>query len=209
MSAIATPPPAELVPLHRDPISSGSHVKALPRWIPPMPSAYRPQGRATYWHQPRSAYLKSDGIMVVSLWCGPSRFVDPALLVAVEPDCEFKCGTCVGRRLGYERAHGLIFQPVDHWALPKRCPSTSPDPDDWRLCLACGRKTNAARAPFGWGLAQHRPDPDLAVRFQPCYLHGWERMGLEFDHAARRETGRLRCSAHACSHVTDRKAPTC
>lgn len=175
-----------LVRLHRDPIVHGSHVLALPAWLPPSGHP-----NASYWHMPRSASLRADGTLHVNLWCGPFRNYDAATFAATsDPPDELRCGTCVGRRAGYDRENGMIFAPRDHWALPKVCPSTTPDPADLRLCLACGRRTNAARGFNSYGLAFHAPDAALADRFSPCPRHGWERMWVRDD--------TLVCTAFRC-----------
>lgn len=181
-----------VVQLHRDSIAfGGEHVLELPAWIPPSRHPL-----AAYWHQPRSAYRADDGRLIVHLWCGQGRYYaagEPVLDLA--PPNELRCGTCIGRRLGYDRDQGAIFQPVDHWALPARCPSTTPDPNDLRLCFACGRPTNAARGWWSYGLAMHGPGPALADRFEPCPLHGWQRI------ETRQEPLRLVCGFFSCEHV--------
>lgn len=175
----------ELVRLHRDPIPAGVHVLALPPWVPPARDA------AAYWHQPRSAFLRSDGRISILFWCGQCRYETLETLAATDqPPPELRCGTCVGRRAGYDRADGLIFRPHDHWALPKVCPSTDPDPDDLRLCAACGRRTNCARGWNAYGLARHAPDPALADRHSPCPRHGWREM--------RWRDGVLACGSWSC-----------
>lgn len=175
-----------LVQLHRDPITEGVHVLALPMWVPPA----RQLG-SSYWHIPRSANLKADGRVSVHFWCGPFRYyqADELNLTAVPPS-ELRCGTCVGRRNGYDRINGTIFRPRDHWELPSVCPSTTPDPDDLRRCVACGRPTNAARGWTAYGLARHAPDAALAERFAPCPRHGWRDMQIR--------DGTLACCAWGC-----------
>lgn len=170
-----------MISLHRDPIHEGEHIDDLPRWLAPI-------GGGAYWHVPRSAHRLNDGTLLVSFWCGPFRRYasEPSDL---NPPAEMKCGTCVGRSLGYRRDGGLIFRPRDHWKLPARCPG-----DDWeegtRNCFACGRQTNWARRE--WGIAYHRPDAALAERFAPCLLHGWSRMSAR--------DGLLVCTSWRCSH---------
>lgn len=164
----------DVVLLHRDPLASEKyeHVAELPAWIGP--------GRAgTYWHQPRSAHrhcppLRSDCDIVVSTWCGQALYRLEAGLYAVdEPPEDLRCGTCLGRRLGYDREDGAIFQPRDHWTLPTYCPGESGD--DGRNCFACGARTRIAGG-YRTTEARHRPTPELAVRFEPCPAHGWSRM---------------------------------
>lgn len=168
-----------LVPLLREP-ADGARVLALPPWIGPGPRSH-----ALYWHRPRSAYVRHDGegpLLIVSLWCGPSRFVsetprrrplfagpDYVRLTDVEPP-EFKCGTCVGRLEGHLRADGLIFAPRDAFALPAWCPGEG----DPHLCFACGFKTRARRGWWTGGESPHRPLPALVERCEPCPRHGWE-----------------------------------
>lgn len=176
-----------LVRLHRDPIVSGAHVLALPAWLPPST-----QKGATYWHQPRSASLKADGSLTITLWCGQLRHAEAAeLAMTSEPPPDLRCGTCAGRRAGYDRADGLIFTPRDHWALPAVCPSTTPA-EDWRYCLACGARVSCARGWNAMGLARHAPGPGLADR-DPCPRHGWQRMEVHGE--------RLVCAAWQCDHT--------
>lgn len=157
-----------LVPLFRDP-HEGAAVLALPGWIRPSPHR-----RARYWHMPRSAALHSDGRITVSLWCGPSRSTITVDDFTDEPPDEYRCGTCVGRRQGFERKNGLIFTPRDHWKLPTRCPGEGTDAD-WRHCFACGARVHSARYP-NYGYADHRPAAAFTDRYAPCPRHGWRDM---------------------------------
>jgi hypothetical protein len=170
--------------LHRDPIPTGwAHVDELPAWIPPV--------RGTYWHQPRSAAIRDDGILVVHAWCGQSFYREPSAVIAVTPPLELKCGTCIGRRQGYAREDGAIFSPRDHWQLPRQCPG---GPDDNDNCFACGYRLRWYRSWFSAGPTPHRPNPELAERFDPCPYHGWTQMREAPGHA-------LACGVWRCDFV--------
>lgn len=177
-----------LVRLHRDPISSGAHILRLPPWVPPIPSRTGATGR--YWHQPRSGALRADGHIILDLWCGQMRHLASLDHLTGVPPADLQCGTCVGRRAGYDRSGGLIFRPRDAWAPPRVCPCSTPDPADHRLCAACGRRTNAARGWNVYGLARHAPGEAFLERWRPCPLHGWSR-------ADWRE-GRIVCGHFGC-----------
>jgi hypothetical protein len=198
-----------LVELHRDPIPAGAvHVRRLPPWLPP--SAH---SNATYWHRPRSAYMRSDASryefvrggftkepaarFVLLLWCGQGRFLDQVDDLAFDPPAELRCGTCEGRATGYAEADGLVFRPRDPWGLPTYCPGSEYDPDG-RTCSACGRRVNGARGWWTSGMAQHRPDPALADRHRPCGRHGWLKMHARYD-----GSGALVCGDFRCPHVSD------
>lgn len=191
----------ELIDLHVDP-AEGAHVRRLPAWLPPT-------GRGTYWHQPRSAYWRPEAerlpfqaAYVVSLWCGQSRFYATFAGITGEPPDDFKCGTCLGRRLGYARDDGAIHQPRDWFgALPRECFSSTPDPaTGYRTCIACGRRVNAARGWSGRGLARHAPADALADRCKPCPRHGWRMMG-ERGGWSHDDPPVFVCGAHGCAHV--------
>lgn len=158
------------VALHRDsaPWPDCEHLEALPAWIVPSPLG-------AYWHQPRSAYRCPDGALTVHLWCGQARHrVATGHLTDTEPT-EMRCGTCAGRRAGYDSTAGLVFCPQDLWQLPARCPGgLAPDKD---TCLSCGARPRAAQGWNAGGLAQHRPALAMADRWAPCPAHGWSRMG--------------------------------
>lgn len=175
------------IELFRDP-GQGEHVSQMPPWVLP-----RSNGR--YWHRPRSASVHGDGRLYVRFWCGQAGTVDLHRLTHEVPE-DLKCGTCVGRRAGWDRADGTVFRPRDHWALPSRCPGNSWEPPKYRTCFACGRPVQAARGWNAWGSASHRPDPDLADRFEPCPQHGWREM-YERD-------GALVCNAWRCDWVSPR-----
>lgn len=141
----------------------GPHiVRSLP-WLRPS----RPDG---YWHQPRSASRRPDGRLSILTWCGQMRYEPDSMLAADAPE-SMRCGTCHGRRQGFDRADGLIFTPRDPWALPTRCPGEADDDD--RNCVACGARVSAARGWWASGIAKHRPAPELAARLHPCPRHGW------------------------------------
>lgn len=188
------------VPLLRESMASdGVRVTALPPWLGPAPT--NRMGR--YWHRPRSAYRSLDGVLHVSVWCGPSFYVgsprhNPYQFTDDPPE-DLRCGTCEGRWLGARREDGLIFSPRDIFAPPKRCPGESYDAT-LRHCALCGAKVNA-----GWryGMAIHRPGPDLAVRYRPCNRHGWERMQPLFDRVAHAYTDVLACLWHSCDYVCE------
>lgn len=183
-----------LVSLHHDQLHDGARILRLPPWVPP-------QGYGLYWHQPRSGEVRASGRVVLALWCGQVRYLDAAALTLTDDAPEdLRCGTCVGRRLGYDREGGAIFQPRDHFVLPRRCPSTDPDPLDYRLCVACGRRTNAARGWNSYGLAAHAPDPGLADLHSPCPRHGWSSLCVVWNRPTT-----LQCSKFRCSYVSERK----
>lgn len=150
--------------------TNGDHVASLPPWI--APNTTKP-GR--YWHQPRSASMYGDRLLV-HFWCGQSANVDPCRLSDLPPE-DLKCGICVGRRMGFDRENGAVFKPFDWWALPTRCPGRSWNPPDFKTCLACGAKVRAAQGINAWGSAQHKPMPALADRgIVCCPQHGWMHM---------------------------------
>ncbi len=151
------------VELFRDP-GHGQHVTRLPAWIAPR--------GGVYWHQPRSARLR-DGSLVVDYWCGQMARVDVSRL-SEEPPEDLKCGTCLGRRAGFDRVDGAVFHPRDHWRLPSRCPGRSWEAPDFKLCIACGERVRAAQGWNAWGSAKHRAGPGLTERLRPCPRHGWK-----------------------------------
>lgn len=156
------------VRLLREP-TSGWHITQLPPWIAPATSK---PGR--YWHQPRSASWYGNRLQV-HFWCGQSTGVEQHRLRG-EPPEDLKCGTCIGRRMGYDGTDGAVFTPRDWWKLPSRCPGVTWEPPDFKLCLACGERVQAARGWNAWGSACHRPGPGLAERVQVCPQHGWRDM---------------------------------
>ncbi len=166
--------------LHRDPMPPGAiPVRRLPAWV-------RPLRGERYWHQPRSAFRsrplrRPDRLeLYVHFWCGQGRGVaETRLAFAAAPAAELRCGTCVGRRAGFDGRDGLIFRPRDAWALPRRCPGNDKDLRTHQ-CVACGRVTNWARWPHS-GITIHRAEPLLAVRWDPCPWHGWRDMALRSD----------------------------
>lgn len=182
--------------LHRDSMPPGMlPVIELPAWVRPA------AGR--YWHMPRSAFRKPHGRWIsVHFWCGQIRRVaNRRGTWSAEPAEEYRCGTCVGRRAGFDQVDGLIFRPRDPWALPPRCPGRDWDDPKTRQCMACGRVTNwshSTPAGSGLGIAQHRPEPELATRWAPCRWHGWRSMGFRDE--------RLVCFAFQCTTVVERRS---
>lgn len=170
------------VALFRDP-TSGWHVTHLPPWIAPETSK---PGR--YWHQPRSASMY-DGRLCVHFWCGQSSSVAQRRLSGTPPEA-MKCGTCLGRRMGFEGEDGAVFKPRDWWALPSRCPGVTWEPPEFKVCLACGEKVQAARGWNAWGSARHRPGSALAERVAVCPRHGWRDM--------HERDGGFRCVSFQC-----------
>ena len=154
--------------LHRDPIAraDASAVLALPPWLKPDPGSW-----GAYWHQPRSASF--DGtVLSVTLWCGQHRFVHYEGLFADEAPPERACGTCAGRREGYDRERGRVFSPRDHFGQPPRlCPVLELEPGQ---CV-CGRRLR-----MSWGYStsysRHPTGPALVKRAKPCPRHGWSRI---------------------------------
>lgn len=189
------------VPLLREAIGEGSRITALPPWLGPAPTC---RSGARYWHRPRSAYRKPDGVVVVSVWCGPHFFVGsprhgPYMLVDEVPVDE-RCGTCEGRWLGHRRDDGLIFSPRDPFAPPKRCLGNDTVPGNHRECLLCGGRVRGA---YGWwssGTAQHAPGPALLERYRPCPRHGWPRLFTTWDRAGATHTTELVCHVHGCDY---------
>ena len=160
------------VELFRDP-GEGSRITRLPAWIAPKVG-----GR--YWHQPRSASLHGERL-VVRFWCGQTiGNLKVTRLTAVPPE-DLMCGTCIGRRAGYDREGGAVFRPRDHWKLPTRCPGNGWDRPDFKLCNACGDRVRAAQGWNAWGSANHRPGPGIAERLRPCPNHGWRDIGQAAD----------------------------
>lgn len=181
------------VELHRDPVPRGTvRVVRMPAWCAPVEP-----GR--YWHQPRSAFYAGDGRLVVHLWCGQSRNHVPRRALVDIPPIDQRCGTCIGRRLGYDRAEGSIFRPVDHFRPPRRCPGGD---DGTGYCLSCGRRLRyMGRGYSGPFECQHRPDLDgLFERWTPCVFHGWRDMRpiYEYRRPGWQESGRLECQAFDC-----------
>lgn len=197
----------DLVQLHRDPIE-GARVLALPAWLGPETADTR--GRARYWHQPRSAYMRSDaeverglGLFVVSLWCGQARYLETLDFFTSSPPADLRCGTCVGRATGARREGGLIYSPRDVFALPTWCPGEDADHDS-ELCIACGHRVRYHSRGYHYGPARHRPTPELERRCSPCPRHGWLHMrttgGRRYD--GQPDTpARLVCGSHGCAFV--------
>lgn len=152
------------VNLHRDPVQAGwAPVEQLPQYV-------RPLAPGRYWHQPRSASIGPAGELSVVYWCGQHVRATRRDFTDSVPE-ELRCGTCVGRRLGFDGAEGAVFSPRDHWRLPTRCPGRTWGEDG--LCLACGNKVKAKAGPWASGMATHRPGEGLAQRWEPCPFHGW------------------------------------
>lgn len=175
-----------MVQLHRDPRFGGvEHLLELPPWI-------RPKKYGLYWHQPRSAVVLEDGRISIIQWCGPHRTVDSVDALTWLAPSELRCGTCIGRRLGFDRADGAIFQPRDAWSLPKWCPGEG-GPGWPAFCVLCG---GLVRASTSWhrGEARHRPEPALA-RWEPCPSHGWRDMRLSWP------ARKLVCGLYRCDYI--------
>ena len=169
------------VVLFRDP-GDGEHVAEMPAWIAPSVGD-------RYWHQPRSASTHR-GKLLVRYWCGQTASVEEWRLKD-RPPADMRCGTCVGRRAGFDRSEGTVFRPRDHWSLPGRCPGVSWDAPDFKLCHACGERVQASRGWNSWGSARHRPGPGLAERLKPCPNHGWRDIRGGND-------GRFHCTSWRC-----------
>lgn len=165
--------------LHRDPGTSSEPLLFLPGWVPPVTDMQR------YWHQPRSAEARPDGLVYVRLWCGQARVLPRAVLTDEAPE-SMRCGSCVGRWLGWLGAAGLTFTPRDHFAPPPWCPGGD---DGTGHCIACGRKL---RHRISWasgsgGECQHRPDPAI-VDTPCCPIHGWKYMRPRGVYSGRKRT---------------------
>lgn len=150
--------------LVNDPLPAGvERVVELPRYMPP-------HGLGTYWHIPRSAWVKEHGKLCVHLLCGQSRHsVRRRDLTDERPDTML-CGTCDGRANGIA-GEGLIFQPRDCFLIPKRCPGG----DLGNGVCHCGARVRYRSTAGGSYECAHTPGPRLA-RFAPCPAHGWQRM---------------------------------
>lgn len=178
-----------LLRLHRDPIMGGAHVVALPPWM-------LPSSRGVYWHMPRSACVYAEGRISVVLWCGQHRNVKSFDYFTEIPPTDSMCGTCIGRRQGYDRADGAIFMPDDHWALPRVCPGQGGY--GWpSYCEGCGQRVRARNYP-NYGEAPHSPLPELAERWVPCPRHGWRHIRTLY------ESGRMVCGSFNCGYVCER-----
>lgn len=135
----------------------------------------------TYWHIPRTATVRADGAVCAHMWCGQMQFnVTPRLEPPEDPT---RCGTCVGRYLGWRAEHGLTFDPHNPWDLPKRCPFTAVP--DRQPCPYCGNKAKWSYRYYYATQVEHRPGPTL-VEWVPCHAHGWSDMGTDWN-------GRVRC----------------
>lgn len=175
--------------LHRDP-TDDERVLELPAFV-------IPRSPDRYVHQPRSAVIverpkwpELNGLYV-HLWCGQSRRqVKATELTDHEPGPGLlSCGTCIGRRRGFDRSDGTVFRPRDIFALPARCPGGD---DGTSHCLSCGRKVRYGYSWSGGFQGSHRPEPALLERWQPCAYHGWLFM------YAREDLQLLVCSSFRC-----------
>lgn len=177
--------------LHRDPIyGGGAHLLRLPAWVPP-------KAAGLYWHQPRSGSLRSDGRVHIRYWCGQTRnsHVDALSTLTDSPAPELRCGTCIGRHMGYVGESGAVFRPHDQFAPPKRCPGGV---DENQRCLSCGERLRW----YAWnasGPSRHSPFvPTLLERIAPCPQHGWRSMRPYGDY---RRDVMVACTVFQCEHV--------
>lgn len=179
-----------MITLLREPQSFGEHVLELQAWVAGA-SAER------YWHQPRSAYRRfKDGELVVTFWCGPfRRDVQEHDLSDEAPDEALRCGTCFGRREGFEHSGGLIFRPRDAWAIPSKCPGGD---DGTGHCIGCGRRLRYYGTYYSRE-SDHAPEPELTKRWEPCPWHGWQHV--------RPRDGVYVCTAWRCPLAEEGRVP--
>lgn len=147
------------------------------------PAYARSGNRSTRWHLIRSAedhiFEGGDGEIwrTMTFWCGPmSRNV---ITADEPPENEPVCGTCFGRREGWQRNHGLLFTPHGIEA-PKVCPASRHMAlavdvgDGYYRCLACGCTVRGWTfgSPYcpDYGLRTHAPGSGLV---EPCPWHAW------------------------------------
>ena len=170
-----------LPPLTRSTAQTGASL--LREVISEGPAYARSGNRSTRWHLIRSAedYISPySGELHRSLtyWCGQFASRD-ALTMDEPPQNEPVCGTCFGRREGWQRNHGLLFTP--HGITPpKVCPGSRhmylavDAGDGYYRCLACGCTVRGwsfgSRYCPDYGLRTHAPGSDLV---EPCPWHAW------------------------------------
>lgn len=133
---------------------------------------FRPTAGDRYWHMPRAARRPAYRAgLTVYFWCGQVRSSVPrSCFTATVSPRALRCGTCVGRRRGFDRNAGLIFRPRDPFGLPSRCPGRGPM-SETRECDGCGRRCNAPR--WHGNVGSHRPEPALLDWWTPCPEHAW------------------------------------
>lgn len=169
--------------MHRDPTNGGR--------VPRLPAFCR---TARYWHQPRSAAMYGARL-TVTYWCGAHNMDARPEHFASDPPEADRCGTCEGRRLGYERADGLIFTPRDHFADPTWCPGGT---DLGGHCVSCHRVKRVRFSCRGYGGPDEcRHHPEGGMRFEPCPNHGWSWVARIGDW---RDAIGLRCNHWRCEY---------
>ncbi len=170
------------IQLLRGEVPSYRHTRLLkvPKWVVPS-------GAQLYWHIPREAYKKPSGLIVVSLWCGPSRFLESMDQMTNREPHELRCATCVGRYDGWQDGQSLVFRPRSAFDLPTYCPAAT---DGDFFCKLCGGKARGRNTYGGWTELRHTPGPLLA-QVKPCPSHGWKRLRPTHnaEHGARCECG--------------------
>lgn len=140
-------------------------------------------GRASRWHMIRSAVdmiypWNPDEIRRhLYYWCGQSA--SDVMTADEAPAEEPVCGTCYGRREGWERNQNLLFTPRG-LTPPKVCPGSTRGDLAASLeggesrCLVCGLSVRGwlFGGPYNpsWGLCRHAPGPGLV---EPCEFHAW------------------------------------
>lgn len=129
----------------------------------------RPRDNQRYWHIPRDGELSELGSVLVSLWCGPHRFITMDDLTDGAPP-SMQCGTCVGRYEGWKNEQQLVFKPRSAFDIPTRCPGSC---GDGPHCDLCGARVRGSYSYGGWRESSHRPGLLIATR-TPCPLHGWK-----------------------------------
>lgn len=160
--------------------------------------AYARSGRySTRWHIVRSAvdriaeWRNGEIERTFTFWCGPVAHGFRTITTDEVPEGEPLCGTCYGRREGYDPDRPeLLFTPVTH-ARPRVCPGSHSgfyaDGDRYNrgTCLVCaepvklracgGRWYGGANS---WGPQLHGPGPGL---IEPCEFHGWRELTKATD----------------------------
>ena len=125
--------------------------------------AYARSGRySTRWHIVRSAVDRivewRDGEIerTFTYWCGPVAHGFRTITTDEVPDGEPLCGTCYGRREGYDPDRPeLLFTPVTH-ARPRVCPGSHSgfyggDRFNRGTCLVCAEPVKLrAWGPLVW-----------------------------------------------------------